>query len=259
MIFYIVVFTHRLLSSLIFVSVGTLMDGMMKNVMVLDTLMKFLNLSVFACKRSEIANTLNVLSNNYLFLCYYSRILRKADPNIPGMRGLSISVHRSCLFSSDPFECKYIISVNINFFFGELNALLIIFMFLRMKERMPFQKLLKWIKKYTNTPSILVGEFNISKSQLESLLNKSSHQWFTKNLTSLDFTWARNGRSSCIHNVLFNSKMKEYINKVSICSTFNDISDHFPLILSCKKDDSEDFRTPIPSRIFKWSQYMCNV
>jgi len=44
--------------SSIFVSVGTLMDGMLKNVMVLDTLMKFLNLSVFTCKRSVIANTL---------------------------------------------------------------------------------------------------------------------------------------------------------------------------------------------------------
>jgi len=30
------------------VSVGTLMDGMMKNIEVLDTLMKFLNLTVFA-------------------------------------------------------------------------------------------------------------------------------------------------------------------------------------------------------------------
>jgi hypothetical protein len=44
------------------VSVGTLMDGMMKNEIVLDTLMKFLNLSVFACKRLVIANILNVLS-----------------------------------------------------------------------------------------------------------------------------------------------------------------------------------------------------
>ena len=88
----------------------------------------------------------------------------------------------------------------------------------------------------------------MSKSQLESLLNKSSHQWFTKNLSGLDFTWAWDGRSSCIDHVLFNCKMKEYINKVSVCSTFNDISDHFPLILSCKKDDSEGFRAPTPSR-----------
>jgi len=52
--------------------------------------------------------------------------------------------------------------------------------------------------------------------------------------------------------------MKEYINKVSVCSTFNDISDHFSFILSCKKDDSEGFRAPTPSRRFKWSQHMRN-
>ena len=53
----------------------------------------------------EVGNSqyLNVLSNNYSFLCHYNTILRKADPNIPGMRGLSISVHRSCSFSHDPF------------------------------------------------------------------------------------------------------------------------------------------------------------
>jgi len=46
-IFYVVVFTHCLLNSLIFVSVGTLMDGMQKNMIELNTLMKiFLNLSV---------------------------------------------------------------------------------------------------------------------------------------------------------------------------------------------------------------------
>jgi len=51
--------------------------------------------------------------------------------------------------------------------------------------------------------------------------------------------------------------MKGYINKVSVCSTFNNISDHFPLIISCKKDDSEGFHAPTPSRRFKWSQHMC--
>ena len=83
------------------------------------------------------------------------------------MRGLSISVHRSCSFSPDPFEYKYIISVNITSF-GELNALLVIFMFLRSlirkKERMPFSEITNWIKKHTNTPSILVDNFNMSKS-----------------------------------------------------------------------------------------------
>ena len=68
----------------------------------------------------EIGNSqyLNVLSNNYPFLCHYNTILRKTDPNISGMRGLSISIHRSCSLSPDPFEYKYIIFVNITSFWG---------------------------------------------------------------------------------------------------------------------------------------------
>ena len=68
----------------------------------------------------EVGNSqyLNVHSNNYPFLCHYNSILRKSNPNIPGMKGLSISVHHSCSFSSDPFEYKYIISVNITSFWG---------------------------------------------------------------------------------------------------------------------------------------------
>jgi len=68
----------------------------------------------------EVGNSqyLNVHSNNYPFLCHYNTILRKADPNKSGMRGLSICVHFSYSFSPNPFEYKYIISVNITSFGG---------------------------------------------------------------------------------------------------------------------------------------------
>ncbi|KAG4096776.1 hypothetical protein H8356DRAFT_1348203 [Neocallimastix lanati (nom. inval.)] len=56
-----------------------------------------------------------------------------------------------------------------------------------------------------------------SKNKFSKIyLINQSHQWFTKNLSGLDFTWARDGRSSCIVHALFNCKMKEYINKVSV-------------------------------------------
>jgi len=70
---------------------------------------------------------------------------------------------------------------------------------------MPFQKLLIWIKKHTNIPSILVGDFNMFKSQLEgfylinhlisgSLKKKKKKKKKKKNLTDLDFIWARDGK-----------------------------------------------------------------
>jgi len=70
--------------------------------------------------KREVGNSLyfNVLSNNYPFLCHYNTILRKADSNIPDMRGLSFSVHRFCSFSPDLFEYEYIIYVNHTSFWG---------------------------------------------------------------------------------------------------------------------------------------------
>ena len=78
----------------------------------------------------EVGNSqyLNAHSNNYPFLCHYNTILRKADPNIPGMRGLRISVHRSLfIFSWSFLNIKVYHFCQHYFFFGELNALLVIF------------------------------------------------------------------------------------------------------------------------------------
>ena len=77
------------------------MNVMLKNVMVLDTLMKFYKPICISLQEVGNSQYLNVHSNNYPFLCHYNTILRKTNPNIPGMRGLSISVHRSCSFSPD--------------------------------------------------------------------------------------------------------------------------------------------------------------
>jgi len=100
------------------VSVGTLMDGMLKKH---DGIRYFNEIFKPICICfQEVGNSLylNGLLNNYPFLCHYNTILRKIDPNILSMRGLSISVHRSCSFSPDPFEYKFIISVNITFLGG---------------------------------------------------------------------------------------------------------------------------------------------
>ena len=51
--------------------------------------------------------------------------------------------------------------------------------------------------------------------------------------------------------------MMEYINQASVCSSFNDLSDHFPIILSCRKMDSEGFTSPSPSSSFRWSSRTC--
>jgi len=104
------------------------------------------------------------------------------------------------------FEYKYIISVNITTFWGikyTIGNIYVLTVTHKEERKKAFLEITNWIKKHSNTPSILVGDFNMSKSQLESLLNKLSHQWFTKNLSGLDFIWARDCKSSCIDHVLF--------------------------------------------------------
>ena len=95
------------------------------------------------------------------------------------MRGLNISVHRSCSFSPDPFEYKFIIFVNITSFWGikcTIDNIYVSTVTHKEERKNAFSEITIWIKKHTNTPSIHVGDFNMSKSQFENLLNKSSHQ-----------------------------------------------------------------------------------
>jgi hypothetical protein len=65
-------------------------------------------------------------------------------------------------FLSIPFEYKDIIAVNITSFLGELNALLVIFMFLRVIHK----------EERTNAFSeiLLIGERNITTTNTPSFL-----------------------------------------------------------------------------------------
>jgi len=92
-IFFIVIFIHRLLSSLIFVSVGTLMDGMMKNVVGIRYFNEIFKPICISLQEVSNSQYLNIHSNNYPFLCHYNTIFTKKLIQIYlGMRGLSISV-----------------------------------------------------------------------------------------------------------------------------------------------------------------------
>jgi len=70
----------------------------------------------------EVGNShfLNNFNSDYPFLPQYNFLIRRADPNIPGIRGLFIGIHKSCSFLPDPFEYNYIISANIISFWGKI-------------------------------------------------------------------------------------------------------------------------------------------
>ena len=210
----------------------------------------------------EVGNSsfLNSFSNQYPFLNHYKSVLRRADKKVPGMRGLYIGVHSSCQYSSDPFEYKYIISVNINSFWGvrcSIGNTYIPSLKHSNSRNTAISDLTKWLKDHQNNPSILVGDFNMSKEKLLAHISSTSQYWSIMDMKGHEFTWSSGGKNSCIDFIIVNDKMKGYLNIASVCNTFNDISDHFPLILSCKKESPDGFTTPTPEKQVKWSNRVC--
>lgn len=81
-----------------------------------------------------------------------------------------------------------------------------------------------------------MGDFNISKHDISQFLSKYNLSWNILDLTGHQLTWSRGGHTSCIDHILANDKMMEFINQSSVCTSFNDLPDHFPIILSCLKN-----------------------
>ena len=86
-----------------------------------------------------------------------------------------------------------------------------------------------------------MGDFNMSKQDVSQFLSKYNLSWNILDLTGHQLTWSRGGHTSCIEHRLANDKIMEFINQSSVCTSFNDLSDYFPIILSFRKIDNEGF------------------
>lgn len=104
---------------------------------------------------------------------------------------------------------------------------------------------------------MLVGDFNMSLKKIKTYISNHFPNWFIAPLYGNQFTYAKGTRSSCIDHIIYNSTMANHINKSSVCSSFFGISDHKPILLSCKKSFSDDFNKTETS--LKWSTHICNT
>ena len=94
--------------------------------------------------------------------------------------------------------------------------------------------------------SDVVSDFNTTKQQLKDLIIRISSQWFVLDIVGHQFTWFNRGKNSCFDFRVINNKLRNYLNIASLCNFINDISDHLPLILFCKKKISSDgFTMPL--------------
>ncbi len=79
------------------------------------------------------------------------------------------------------------------------------------------------------------------------------------NLDDNQITFFNGGRSSCIDHIIVNKKMKFYLNRASVCNNFNDISDHYFVILSCLNTSTEGFSIRSTTKKAKWSNRICRI
>ena len=192
----------------------------------------------------------------------YSPVYRRANPKVPGMRGLYIGVHKSCSFSPEPLLYKYIISVTIPSFWSQRCTVgNIYFPQTRWAEARltAFDELDKWLNAHNknNHPAVLVGDFNMSSQKIKSYIAQHYPDWVVSELIGNEYTWAKGTRSSCIDHIIYNRAMSVHINKTSVCSSFFDISDHKPILVSCHNDSNDGFQKP--RKTFKWSRHICNT
>jgi len=193
---------------------------------------------------------------------YYNSVFLRANPKIPGMRGLFIGVHSSCSFFQEPFLYKYIISVNITSFWNQKCTIgNIYFPQSKWKEERlaAFDELSQWLRFHNrkNVPAVLVGDFNMSLKKIKTYISNNFPNWYIAPLYGNKFTYAKGSRSSCIDHVIYNEALAAHFNKTSVCTSFYGISDHKPIILSCNKVLSDGFIRP--AKVSKWSTHICKT
>ena len=93
---------------------------------------------------------------------------QRADPNIPGMRGLFIGIHKSCSFLPDPFEFNYIISANIISLWGiscNIGNINISTSSPKTARKNALDDAKNWLLFHYHSlkPALLMGDFNMSK------------------------------------------------------------------------------------------------
>ena len=121
-----------------------------------------------------------------------------------------------------------------------------------------FSEMEKWLSSHNKESSstVLLGDINIPSEKLQKYILKNFPDWTITNFTGSGITYSKGSKSSCIDHIIYNKAMIPLIHLSSYCSFANDISDHYPIFLSCNKNLSDGFNKP--KKTFKWSKHICN-
>ena len=176
------------------------------------------------------------------------------------MRGFYIDVHNSCSNTAENANYNYIISFSLTLFWNQICSIgNIYYPQYRWSEAClnAFSEMEKWLSSHNkeDSPAVLLGDFNMPFEKLKKYTIKKFPDWTIANLTGNSITYSKGSKSSCIDYIIYNNALIPHVYLSSACSFVNDISDHYPIFLSCNKNLSDGFNKPM--KIFKWSKHIC--
>jgi len=183
------------------------------------------------------------------------------DPTTPGCRVLYLGYHVSCQAVHEDNFYTYLVFLTTYSLWNHSkcsvgNAHIPIKKH-SLQVRYAFSEVFTWLQNHTDHPSILLGDFNMSTTDLQDKLSNSNiDNWFILPINGTPISWTRGRYSPELDHALVNSSM---LNKISSAYfiDYPSVSDHKPLVVYCKKTTTnESFLLP---KIFvRWDRYKCH-
>jgi hypothetical protein len=147
------------------------------------------------------------LPNNKYFV-------KRMDPTTPGCRGLYLGYQVSCQAVLENNSYIYLVSLNNlrNHSKCSVGNVFIPTKKHSLQVRYAFSEFFTWLHNHTNHPSILLGDFNMSTSDLQDKLSNSNFDnWFILPINGSPISWTRGRYSPDIDHALVNSRMLDKI------------------------------------------------
>jgi len=113
-----------------------------------------------------------------------------------------------------------------------------------------------WLEEHSSHASILIGDYNVRTSKLNSIISKwASNIWSIMPTQGSNISWSNGSRSSDIDHAIVNDKMMDLISHGHFVNYYP-ISDHKPFLIFNKEFPSDSFS--FPKKFIKWDRIKCN-
>jgi len=188
----------------------------------------------------------------------FKHFFKKAEPEIPGKRGLYLGYHNSCHASLEDNTYEYIISLCTYSLWNGIKCSIGNVYVPQRKHSVLVEvarmDITSWLDNHASHPAILLGDFNISTDKLKSWISRYS-EWSILSLRGSPMSWCRGSQESDIDHALVNSHMLKLLSHGSLIDFFS-ISDHKPLLISGRAIPIDNSFT-IPKKTVKWDRLKC--